>query len=132
MAKLFIPACGDRLTLVKPWKFTLYLEHRNTDFAYTRGLINDKGRWGVYVPGTRELATVDCTLEAGTILECDRHYIRATAKSAKSIEDNYDSITWKVVINGKPARSQRFWVKLPDCYNLEFDPDSISKYQDRK
>jgi len=27
--KLFIPACGDRVTLTKSWAFDLYLERRN-------------------------------------------------------------------------------------------------------
>jgi hypothetical protein len=132
MSKLYIPACGDRITLIKPWQFTLYLEHRNTTFAKTVGLITDTGRWGVYHPGTNQLAHVKCTLEEGTILECDRVYIRSTSKSASTADNSYDSVSWKVVVNDKPARNQRFWVKLSDTSKLEYDPDSISKYRDRK
>lgn len=133
MSKLFIPACGDRITVIQPWQFNLYLEHRNTTYAKEIGLISQDKAWNIYVPGTNyQLATIPHIIEPGTILECDRVYIRATSKSAASVEDSYDSISWKVVVNGKPAKKQRFWVKLSDCYSLEYDPASISRYQDRK
>ena len=133
MSKLYIPACGDRITLVAPWQFTLYLESRNINFAKAAGLVPSTQNWSMYVPGTNyQLATTTGTIEPGTVLECDRVYIRGTSKSAASAEDSYDSITWKVVVNGKGSAKQRFWVKLTECYTLEFDPDSISRYQDRK
>ena len=84
------------------------------------------------MPGTNQLATVTHTIEPGTVLECDRVYIRTSSKSANTVEESYDSITWKVVVDGKPVKAKRFWVKLSDCYNLEYDPNSISRYQDRK
>jgi len=130
MSKLFVPACGDRITVVKPWQFKLYLEYRNMAYAKLRDLIQTQQTYGVYHHGRP--AGVDCVVEPGTVLECDRVYIRSTSKSAKSVDDNYDSITWRVIIDGKAAKSQRFWVKLSDCYNLEFDPGSVSRYQDRK
>ena len=134
MAKLFVPACGDRLMLAKPWQFDLFLESRNIRFAQERGLVPPTQNWTVWQPGQQyqKIATTGMSLDAGTVLECDRVYIRATSKSADAVEDSYDSITWKVVVNGKPVRNQRFWVKLSDCYNLEFDPKSISRYMDRK
>lgn len=137
MAKLFIPAIGDRLTLTSPWDFKLYLEHRNIKFAESEGFTMPTSATGytynVYVPGTNyELATVDHQLPTGTVLECDRIYIKSFSKRAASAEDSFDSITWKVVVNGKPARVKRFWVKLTECANLEFDEASVSKYRDRK
>lgn len=133
MAKLFVPACGDRITLVQPWQFNLYLEHRNIKYAQLVGLVPSTQNWSVYVPNTNyKLATAAHTVAPGTVLECDRVYVRSTSKSAKSVEDSYDSITWKVVVNDKPSRNQRFWVKLSDCYSMEFDPASVSRYQDRK
>jgi hypothetical protein len=133
MARLFIPAIGDRITLTKPWDFKLYLEHRNISFAEAEGhSLPPNTRWSVYVPGGHQLATVDHTLPPGTVLECDRIYIKTTSKSAATPEDSYDSLTWKVVVNGKPVRNRRFWVKLSDCSTLEFDETSISKYRDRK
>lgn len=132
MARLFIPAIGDRLTVVKPWYFKLYLEHRNTVFAKANGHTLPHTGWNVYMPNSNQLAYVDHIIEVGTVLECDRIYIKATSKSAATPEDSYDSLTWKVVVNGKAARNQRFWVKLSECSNLEFDESSISKYIDRK
>jgi len=134
MANLFIPAIGDRLTLTKPWDFKLYLEHRNISFAKIEGyVLPPNSDWNVYIPGSDyQLATVDHTLPAGTVLECDRIYIVSNSKSAATVEDNYDSITWKVVVNNKSPRNKRFWVKLSYCSSLEYDESSVSKYQDRK
>lgn len=137
MARLFIPAIGDRLTLTQPWDFKLYLEHRNINFAESEGHTIPKNANGyiynVYLPGGNyQLATVDHTLQPGTVLECDRIYIKSNSKQAATAEDSFDSITWKVVVNGKAAKAKRFWVKLTECANLEFDEASISKYRDRK
>lgn len=132
MARLFIPSIGDRLTVVKPWQFKLYLEHRNTVFAEEHGHTLPQTGWNVYLPNSRILAHVDHIIDPGTVLECDRIYVKATSKSAATPEESYDSVTWKVVVNGRPARKQRFWVKLSDCSSLEFDEASISKYRDRK
>jgi hypothetical protein len=130
MAKLYIPACGDRITLINSWEFPLYLEHRNIEFAKQIELYVGKQKWGVYNSG--KLAALPCTLKPSTVLECDRVYIRATSKSADSAEDSYDSISWKVIVNGKAAVKQRFWAKLSDCCNIEFDPTNVSTYQSRK
>lgn len=132
MAKLFIPVCGDRITLIQPWKFKLYLERRNTKFGEALGLVNLKQYYSVASWNRNNKDYVMATLETNTVLECDRVYIRANSKRAETLEDSYDSITWKVIIEGKAAKSQRFWVKLIDCESLEFDPNSISRYQDRK
>lgn len=47
MRSLFIPACGDRITLAEDWEFLLYLESRNYKFAEARKLIQagSGGRW---------------------------------------------------------------------------------------
>jgi hypothetical protein len=138
MANLFIPAIGDRITIMKPWLFKLYLERRNHNFAETEGhtIVPSNHSWNVYrrnVYGSNGmLATVNHTITPGTVLECDRIYIKTTSKSAKTDEDSYDSITWKVILNGKAVRNKRFWVKLTDCYNLEFDETSVSRYRDRQ
>lgn len=131
MSKLFIPACGDRITLAQAWSFNLILESRNLKFAesvgiYLKSFKNTGYSWN------GPLDSVNVVLQPDTILECDRVYIRAMAKRADTVEDSYDSITWKVVVNGKPSTKQRFWVKLTDCYNLEYDHNSVSRYMDRK
>ena len=115
MAHLFIPAIGDRITLIKPWDFKLYLEHRNIVFAESEGHTFPQSTtgytWNVYLPGSNyQLATVDHTLQSGTVLECDRIYIKTTSKSAATAEDSFDSITWKVVVNNKAVKAKRFWV----------------------
>lgn len=132
MAKLFIPAIGDRITLAQPWQFNMYMEHRNIELAKILGYAPPDTRWSIYMPNTRQLAVTVHTMDAGTILECDRIYIKATSKRAQTLEDNYDSISWKIVLNGKTPRSHRFWAKLHDCHSMEFDPASISTYRDRK
>ncbi len=132
--KLFIPACGDRLVLTKDWTFDLYLEHRNMKFAQERKLYEpDKSEhYGAYEGGrSRKLKKVKATLLSGTVLECDRVYIRTFSKSAIQVGNDFDSITWKVMKGDKPARNQRFWCKLPDCYEIEYKLEFDSLYRDR-
>lgn len=140
--KLFIPACGDRLRLTAPWTFTLVFEYRNIKFAQNLGLLDPKLKtWGVYEdppPGERYSRTykrAEATVPTGTILECDRIYIRQYNKGRVSLENDYDSVTWRInKIPGKAGRgrpSGRFWVKLPDCYSIEYQLDVDSLYRDR-
>ena len=133
MAKLFIPACGDRLTLTQPWSFDLYLEHRNTKFAEIRKLFDgDLSRYGsVYVSGSSEIQRVPVILPVGTVLECNRVYIRQGSKSSLEVEDDYDSITWRVMKGTKPATHQRFWAKLSDCCKIEYSLAPDGFYRDR-
>lgn len=58
-------------------------------------------------------------------------YIRTFSKSAHLVQNDYDSITWKVMKGDKPARNQRFWCKLPDCYSIEYELHPDSLYRDR-
>src|SRR5271156_4789922 len=106
MSKLFIPAIGDRITIAQPWQVNLYLEHRNIPYAKLLGLAPADARWNVYVPNTNyQLAIAKHTIDTDTVLECDRIYIKTTSKQAKTVEDSYDSITWKIVVNDKAARN---------------------------
>jgi hypothetical protein len=107
-------------------------------FAKARGFADkNAGNYGVYEDernpkGGRDLKRVEATLPAGTIIECDRVYIRTHGKSGVHAEDDYDSITWKVIKpNGKTERHGRFWVKLSNCNGLEFDLAVDSLYRDR-
>jgi hypothetical protein len=46
------------------------------------------------------------------------------------VEDDYDSITWKVINDkGKAVPKSRFWTKLPDTYGVEYD--KVDMYRDR-
>jgi hypothetical protein len=136
--RLFIPACGDRLVLAAPWEFTLYFERRNLNFAKALGLIDPESRqWSVYEdppPGQRyggSLKRAQVSLPAGLVLECDRVYIRAFSKSALKDDKDYDSITWKVVKNGKTAQKLRFWAKLSQCLDIRYELQHDSLYRDR-
>jgi hypothetical protein len=129
--KLYIPACGDRITLSEPWTFTLYLEHRNKEFGKIHNLIpKDAHLWSSYYGPNLESREI--TLSAGTILECDRVYIRTFNKSRIKSNDDYDSITWRVIKpNGKAAPKQRFWAKLHDCNSIYYDSTTVQLYRDR-
>jgi hypothetical protein len=140
MTKLYIPACGDRLTLTKAWEFDLYLERRNVKFAQEHGLVDakfDPWRDGYHKGADgrpeydRGLKKVRHSLPKGAVLECDRVYIRTFSKSALQVGGDFDSISWKVMRGEKPARNQRFWVKLPDCYEIEYSQGPDSLYRDR-
>ncbi len=126
--RLFIPAIGDRLTLSSAWDFTLYDEHRNLQFGKALGVVakDAKRNWGA------ELRKIPASLPAGTVLECDRVYVRTFNKSRVQLQNDYDSVTWKVIgPKGKPLPGQRFWVKLPDCHAIDYDPESVVQYRDR-
>ena len=136
--RLFVPACGDRIRLTADWSFTLYLERRNTRFAEVLGLYSPekeykgatyKSYWGAY-DSNHKLITVSHTLPEGTVLECDRVYIKGYCKGYDQDTDSFDSITWKVIKDGKMARNQRFWTKLSDAHNIEYEVDSL--YRDRE
>lgn len=133
MRELFIPACGDRITLVEDWDFLLYLEHRNVKFAEHRNLIpvNPNNRWGgmwegeAYRSGYRK---VPYSLPKGTVLEVDRIYLRQHSKSATDETNDFDSITWKVV----GQKHSRFWTKLGDVNQIKFELAEGWSYKDRK
>jgi hypothetical protein len=139
--KLFIPACGDRVTLTKPWAFDLYLERRNVKFAQSLKLIPEKfDPWNDCWTGERyrsALKSVTVILPKGSVLECDRVYIRVRSrittfsKSALETGNDYDSITWKLLKGEKATRAGRFWAKLPDCYSIEYSLQEDSLYRDR-
>ncbi len=127
--KLYVPACGDRITLIAPWSFTLVLEHRNVEFAKTRKIIDSAPKYAGLWDGS-VYKTVPFTLEAGTTLECDRVYIRTFNKSRVQVENDYDSITWRVInAKGKAVPKSRFWTKLSDTHSIEYD--NVYMYRDR-
>jgi hypothetical protein len=68
----------------------------------------------------RRYQTHPITLPKGTVLEVDRVYIRNFNRAALEEQDNFDSITFKVV----GAKKQRFWVKLKDANHIQFKLDT--------
>lgn len=67
---------------------------------------------------------LEITLEKGAVLTVDRIYIRKGAKDFSSISFwlKYDSITIPSRYTRKETkRGIRFWAKLNDCNNIEFN-----------
>lgn len=102
--KLNIPEIGDELILTKPWNFRLYVEYRNL-----KALKSQMFGINPYEYTTDYLTS----LPPKTILKIDRIYIRKG-------NSDYSSITFWAK---HPAikNKQRFWVKLEDANNIEFD-----------
>lgn len=127
MLNLFIPACGDRVKLTEDWAFEVYLEKRNLKFAEHRGLLKDgetsKDYWIHENPTApyheRRLARRETMLKTGTVLEIDRVYIRQQSKAAVEVDQNYDSISFRVV----GEKHNRFWVKLADANRIVCERD---------
>lgn len=126
--KLFIPAVGYRIVLTKEWNFVLYHEYRNQsllkqlDPTYPckyYDYIDD----GDYSKGLKSTLT---SFPPGTKLEIDRVYIRSNNK-AKTGSDNYDSISFKVVKDKKSSLAIRFWVKLEDANQIEYELPTDTK-----
>ena len=135
--KLYIPACGDRLTITEDWTFPLWCERRNLKFAASRGLIPEREskEYAIY-EGERHrspIRKVPVTILAGSVIECDRVYIRTYNKSRIQEGDDYDSITWKLFdpAKGKAVRHGRFWTKLTDCNGISFELATDGLFQDR-
>lgn len=137
--RLFIPAVGDRFHLAAPWSFRLFFEGRNVKFAQAMGVLKPgedtwEGKDGNRWRGPFKRARVE--LPAGTVLECDRVYIRTQSKGRIHDANDYDSITWKAMTaeqaeKSKPKIIGRFWTKLPDCYAIEYQLRWDSLYRDR-
>jgi len=109
-------------------------------FAEARKLVEIKDthdKWGIWEEPARPgydrggYKKVEVTIPAGTVIECDRVYIRSFNKARLELGNDYDSITWKVIKGTKVARHGRFWTKLSDCNGLEFELESDSLYRDR-
>jgi hypothetical protein len=116
--KMYVPACGDFITLKKDWAFKLYHEGRN-DKLWEQETGEDFYRhWREPTP-----PPIEVKIKKGTLLEIDRVYIRQHAKIATSDEDNYDSLSFKKY--DEKGKTIRFWAKLSDVNTIEFDPAEI-------
>lgn len=120
--QLYIPVCGDRLQLVRPWTFSLVFERRNIQFAEAIGALpkilpRPWWREDCFDKELNEYKQHEVTLPAGTILSCDRVYIRQTMRQNK---DSYDSITWRAYYPNKVKSIGRFWANMPDCFKIQF------------
>jgi hypothetical protein len=137
--KLFIPACGYRIRLVKDWQFELYFEHRNDALvkvlAPDEMIVGDRYNWRYKNGGctrTWEPRSCRALIPSGTILEVDRVYVRRQSKTAETKEDDYDSVSFRVVesdwVGGKHPR---FWAKLRDVNEIEYDVPANADVKER-
>jgi len=111
--KLYVPEIGDRLRLTKDWTFTLHYEHRNSS------LLEHFGKSFQYRSGTTNQDIV-VTLPKDTVLKVDRIYIRKGLEEWSSISFYAEGIGTGSGAFGRP-KSARFWAKLSDCNNIEFE-----------
>lgn len=115
--QLYIPPLGSSLVLSKNWTFKLNHEYRN-ELAFVH--FDMKMKRGRYSYLEKMLPPENVVLPKGTVLKIERIYIRKG-------NDDFDSITFtcpeiKVVVPGRTTRrAVRFWVKLDDANNIQFE-----------
>lgn len=127
--RLYIPPKSSELTLAADWTFDLFNEGRNN------GLIH---AMDIRFPRVDYRAQLDqhhsVTLPAGTRMKVDRIYIRSGQSDFDSItffittKDAEQMTCWRRSTQG----SIRFWVKLRDANNLEFDENSVVSPEERE
>lgn len=132
--RLYIPSIGDRIILTEDWTFQLHDEGRNeTLFVYLDeekpDRIPTENYWGGI---SQEPGFTEVELLAGSILKIDRIYIRKGLDEFSSVtfmlegakapmpRDKWDRKAKKYV-PGVQNRAVRFWAKLDDVNNIEFD-----------
>ena len=133
--KLYIPEIGDVIRLTQDWTFDLYNEYRNSTMMERIGDTRDTAcSW------ENNFNSIPVTVPAGSELKVDRIYIRKGKEDCSSItflwmgeKTNPKMVKKFAVAFGvgapvrtdyeikRPARTVRFWAKLTDVNNLEFD-----------
>lgn len=106
--RMYIPQIGDVIQLTEDWEFNLHHENRNKDLLVE--FFNfDKVK---YIPYIENNKFNSFKLLKNTILTIDRIYIRKG-------NDDFSSLTFNAIFpNGFKGR---FWAKLEDVNNIEFD-----------
>lgn len=102
--KLYIPEIGDQIVLTNDWTFNLYYEYRNSSLMEK---IGEKFNWS-----DLSMKAKAVTIVKGTTLKVDRIYIRKG-------NSEYSSLTFYIVSGD--WKGARFWAKLKDVNNIEFD-----------
>jgi hypothetical protein len=130
--KLYIPDISDVIKLTKDWTFSMSIESRNEEFLkntmeFWKPRDDAEYRWlGDWIKNefyfendesyNNQFYTI--TIPKDTILSIDRIYIR------KGIAD-YSSVTFLIkessLIKGKKKGGKRFWAKLRDVNEIEFE-----------
>lgn len=138
--KMYIPTCGDIIRLTSDWTFALYNEPRNRSLMeYT----NDTRKTSYF---KKDETSLPCIIPAVSELKIDRIYIRKNASEFDSItfvwrgvsipartetqnytssyyaDDNNPSFIQKEKREIRiPKQAIRFWAKLNDVNNIEFE-----------
>jgi len=121
--KLYIPEIGDSITLIKPWTFDLYNEYRNDTLREIAGDTRKTESWGDYYNA------IPFTIPEGAVLKVDRIYIRKGVSEyssvtflwkGKSTEPRVEQYSWNGMDHKIPRKPVRFWAKLSDVNNIEF------------
>ncbi len=135
--KMYIPEIGDYIHLGKDWSFNLFNEHRNLKLIryfkreacalLVKNARDDYNHSRISVEEYNEIwkknawpdLSTEVTLPAESILKIDRIYIRKG-------NTKYSSVSFYLVdYSGKKPKSYRFWAKLADVNNIEFNKIEI-------
>jgi hypothetical protein len=113
--RLYVPEIGTQFRLKAPWTFRLFFEHRNAGFGDVMGITPPGVMPQSYYGGwcKRDLHTT-VTLPEGTLLKVDRVYLRKGAPK-------FSSLTFYASHPTAMKKKARFWVKLEDAHDMEFD-----------
>ena len=127
--KLYIPEIGDVIRLTQDWTFDLYNEDRNSTMMERMG----DDRPVAYRWHNKNFSAIPVTVPAGAELKVDRIYIRKGKGDYSSITflwvgertnarvELRDPKLWGEAKTKIPRKAVRFWAKLTDVNNLEFD-----------
>lgn len=129
--RMYVPACGDTIRTTSDWHFGLYGERRNDQLLAALGHTPSLDSWGHRCWPYRNLPRFDAVCPADTVLKIERVYVRAQSKSAETPDDDYDSLTFRVMSSPSGTFIGRFWAKLADVNRMEFEPVSLEKKQKR-
>jgi len=110
--KLYIPSIGDIIVLTKDWEFNLYDEYRNDTLYILSGGTPKINQYRQF----ERSGSMKVTLKKDTVMSINRIYIRKGKKELDSV-----SFVVKQSPSFPPRTKIRFWAKLEDVNNIEFE-----------
>lgn len=121
--RLYIPKPGDIIELTKDWTFDLYNEHRNAGLIKFLGVKYPPKPLRYY-----EYQAEKVTLKTGYRLKIDRIYIKKPLPEFNSVTFwlSGEKVPLKDWEGRVRKRMPRFWAKLRDVNQIEFDPVEAS------
>jgi hypothetical protein len=118
--KLFVPTIGTRIQLTNEWTFTVHDEQRNK----TLGQYQDCPSVFSLHWQSHNKKMGKFTMPAGTILVVERVFIRDKLQDFDSLTFGVESTTAVIDPSIAKPKRVRFWAKLNECNDIEFDiPD---------